>query len=433
MLPAFSDVMRLLFLTHYFPPEVNAPASRTFEHCKAWVAAGHQVTVLTCFPNHPYGKLYPGYRHGLWLREQMNGVEVVRVWTFLAANEGFVKRTINYLSFMLSATLVAFFLRRPGVVVSTSPQFFCGLAGYLVARLKGAPWVLEVRDLWPDSIVAVGAMRDSRAIRWLARLESAAYRKADGIVSVTESFRDHIEARAGAGRKVTVIKNGLDLENFGKSPAEPDFARSLGLEGKFVAAYIGTHGMAHGLEVVLEAATLLRHEASIAFLLVGEGAEALRLRRMREEAALDNVVMLGQQPRARVPAIWHLTGAALVLLRKADVFKTVIPSKLIEAMGMGRPVILGVEGEAREIVERATCGIAVEPGDARQLADVVRRLAQDPQLARRLGDNGRACVYREYDRKVLAERYLRLLENVAKGSRPTSRRSIASLPGSQVR
>lgn len=417
--------MKIIFLTHYFPPEVNAPATRTFEHCREWVKSGHQVTVITCFPNHPYGRIYPGYRHRLWQKEQIDGIDVIRVGTYLAANEGFLLRTLNFVSYMGAASIASIFAPKSDVVISTSPQFFCGLAGFIASRLKGVPWVLEVRDLWPDSIVAVGAMREGRLIRLLSRMEAWAYRKADRIVSVTESFKEHIEARAGAGHKVAVVKNGVDLDSFATPRPDPELRRKLGLEGKFVAAYVGTHGMAHGLEVVLEAAALLRDEPDIAFLLVGEGAEAQRLRAMREEAGLANVVMLGQQPRELMPALWALTDAALVLLRRSEVFKTVIPSKLLEAMGTGRPVVLGVEGEAKAILEGTGCGIAIEPENAAQLADAVRRLARDPDLARELGANGRICIERDYDRRVLADRLASVLASVV-AQRHAKRGSLAA-------
>src|SRR5437868_251631 len=187
--------MRILFLSHYFPPEVNAPASRTYEHCKQWVQDGQEVTVVTCAPNHPRGIVYEGYRNNFFQREMKDGIRVVRVWTYVTANEGFLKRTLNYLSYMVASVCVAPFLSRCDVVVSTSPQFFNGLAGYLVSRLKRVPWILEIRDLWPESIVAVGAITNRPVIRLLEGLELFAYRKADHLVVVTDAFKAHILAK----------------------------------------------------------------------------------------------------------------------------------------------------------------------------------------------------------------------------------------------
>ncbi|MCL4721309.1 MAG: glycosyltransferase family 4 protein [Gammaproteobacteria bacterium] len=411
--------MRILFLTHYFPPEVNAPASRTFEHCREWVSAGHEVHVLTCVPNHPAGRIYPGYRNRWLQTEEQHGIRVHRMLTIPAANAGFIGRTANYFFYLVMAVLVARSLPRADVAVSTSPQFFCGLAGFLVSRLKRVPWVLEIRDLWPESIVTVGAMqKENIAIRALRWLESFAYRKADAIVSVTESFVPHIEACGGAG-KVTVITNGVDLEFFTPSEDTAQLAREFGVAGRFVAAYVGTHGLAHGLDTVLLAADRLRDDPDIAFLLAGDGAERGNLLRKRDAMRLGNVFIVGQQPKERMPAIWALTDVSLVLLRRRAAFESVIPSKIFEAMGMARPIILGVRGESQRIVERAGAGLCIEPENDQALADAVRALARDRGHARALGLAGRRYVEENYDRRRLAARFESLLERVA-GHSPAS-------------
>jgi glycosyltransferase involved in cell wall biosynthesis len=299
--------MRILFFTHYYPPEVNAPASRTSEHCRIWAAAGHEVTVVTCAPNHPKGVLYPGYRNRLFQAETIDGVKVVRVWTFLAPNEGFVRRIANYLSYMVFALLALPRLERPDAIISTSPQFFCGLAGFPAKIMSRAPWVLEIRDIWPESIVTVGAMRRGIVTRILERLEAFAYRRADKIVAVTDSFVPHIAARCQGTAKIAVIKNGVDLSLFQKSAnsrADADAVkRRFGLQGRFVAAYVGTHGMAHGLDTVLDAAALLRDNPRFGFLLVGDGAERARLIERAASMGLPNLHIAGQLPKAEMPAI----------------------------------------------------------------------------------------------------------------------------------
>ncbi|TDX59899.1 glycosyltransferase involved in cell wall biosynthesis [Methylosinus sp. sav-2] len=412
--------MRIVFFTHYYPPEVNAPASRTAEHARVWARAGHEVVVVTCVPNHPRGKVYPGYVNRLYQTETIDGVRVVRVFTLIAANEGFLRRALNYLSYALSASMAFVWLQRPDVVISTSPQFFCGLVGLVARALKRTPWVLEIRDLWPESIVTVGAMRNGFLIRCLEQLEALAYRRADRIVSVTDSFMPHIAARGGAPEKTTVIKNGADLDRFNASDDTHAAKERLDLQSKFVAAYVGTHGMAHGLDTILEAAELLRGSTDIIFLLVGEGAERPRLLRLKEERRLDNVLMLEQQPKEAMPGIWAATDVSLILLRRDELFKTVLPSKMFEAMAMRRPIVLGVDGEARKLLEEARAGIAITPQSANELAAAILRLANDRNLVARLGASGCAHVREHYDRAVLAARYLDVL-SAAIGAEPAKR------------
>jgi len=404
--------MRILFLSHYFPPEVNAPASRTFEHCREWVRAGHDVTVVTCAPNHPRGEVYEGYENKLFQRDELDGIRVVRLWTYLSANEGFLKRTMNYVSFMFACILATPWLPKTDIVISTSPQFFNGLAGYFVSRLKRGPWVLEIRDLWPESILAVGAIRNQTLIRILRWLEAFAYRKCDRIVPVTDAFERHMVEMGVRADKITVIKNGASLDFYDADASDDGLREELGLKGKFVAAYFGTHGMAHHLETVLEAAARLVADERVVFVLVGDGAERVRLEQQLESMKLDNVLMLGQQPKVKMPALWAMCDASLVLLRRTDLFKTVIPSKIFEAMAMAKPIVIGVEGESKDIIEAAGAGIAITPEDAKGLASTVAALAADADACDAYGRGGKAYVHANFDRKVLAGRYENLLSEV---------------------
>lgn len=404
--------MRILFLSHYFPPEVNAPASRTYEHCVEWVRAGHEVTVITCAPNHPRGVVYEGYRNHWFQTEVMDGILVIRLWTYLSANEGFLRRTLNYVSYMVAAVLATPRFPKPDIVISTSPQFFNGFAGWFVSRLKRVPWALEIRDLWPESIVTVGAIKNPLIIRALERLELFAYRKAEVIVPVTDAFKRYMIGKGIDAGKIAVVKNGVNLRLFrAPGPATPEvqaLTNRFGAEDRFIAAYVGTHGMAHHLETILEAAALIDNDA-ILFVMVGDGAERDRLAAKRAEMGLTNVVMLDQLPKASMPALWSLTNVSLVLLKKSDLFKTVIPSKIFESMAMRVPLILGVEGEAQAIIEEAGAGVCIEPENAERLADSIRMLYQDRALTQRLGESGRRHVEQHFDRAVLADRYQRLL------------------------
>lgn len=405
--------MRILFFTHYYPPEVNAPASRTHEHCSAFAKAGAEVTVVTCAPNHPHGRLYSGYKNKFWQKETRDGVTIIRLWTYLAANEGFWPRIINYLSYMMMSLLALPFLPKADVVVTTSPQFFCGLVGWFARLVKRVPWVLEIRDLWPESILAVGAMKRGFAIRCLEGLERFAYRQADAIVSLTHGFIPHIVAKGGHADKIFVFMNGVDLTAFVKEMDSDAAKRRLGLEGKFVAAYVGTHGMAHGLETILDAAALLRDEPRFKFLMAGGGAEEARLRVLRDERGLDNVVMLGQRPKSEMPLLWSATDVSLILLRRSDTFKTVYPSKMSEAMAMCCPIILGVEGEAKTVLQAAGAGIAIMPENAEELVAALRRLQADSALCADLGCAGRRYAEQNLDRAQIAAQFLAMLQKIA--------------------
>jgi glycosyltransferase involved in cell wall biosynthesis len=416
--------MHILFLTDNFPPETNAPATRTHEHTRRWVQAGHQVTVITGVPNFPSGKVHAGYRNRLWQTETIDGVRVIRVWTYITANEGFVKRTLDYLSFMVTGGLAGLFVKGPEVIVATSPQFFNALGGCLLAIVRRRPFVFELRDLWPDSISAVGAMREGAALRYLRRLEYWLYRRAARIVSVTHSFKKILVDNGIPAAKITVVPNGVDPKAFTPGPKPTELARQMGLEGKFVAAYVGTIGMAHGLGTILDAAERLKSRSDIAFVLVGTGAEHASLEADARSRRLDNVHFVGAVSKAQVKDYWRLCDAALVLLRDLPLFHHVIPSKIFEAWGTGRPVILGVRGESAGIVEAAGGGIVIPPEDPDALAGVIGRLANDRAKTEALGLSGRRHVEREYDRDFLAVRMLDLL-NEATGHGPVAAESDA--------
>lgn len=405
--------MRILFLSDNFPPETNAPASRTHEHAKRWVAAGHEVIVVTGAPNFPSGKVHPGYRNSLCRRESVDGIDVVRVWTYITANEGFVRRTLDYMSFMVTATMASVFLRRPDVIVATSPQFFTPCAGWAVSVLRRRPFVFELRDLWPDSILAVGAMKEGGFIRSLRRLEYFLYRKAVRIVSVTESFRKVLARNGIDEAKIAVVPNGVDLDNYTPGEKPPALEAQLRMEGKFVAAYVGTIGMAHGLGTLLDAAERLRGRTDIAFVLVGTGAEHAALASRCRERGLDNVVFVGAVSKAEVREYWKLCDVAVVLLKDSPLFAHVIPSKMFEAMGMERPIILGVRGESRQIIESAQAGLVITPESVEELVAALVALADDPEMRRRFGKSGRDFASRRYDRDFLAGEMLCVLESAA--------------------
>ena len=409
---------RILYVSQYFPPEMGAPAARVFELSRHWVKQGHRITVLTAMPNHPTGVVPPEYQ-GKWkVQEQRDGIRVQRCWIYPAANKGFVKRILNYFSFMLSA--IALGTPQVGdvdVVIGTSPQFLAAVAAFAISRIKRVPFIFEVRDLWPESIVQLGQIRNPVIIRFLEAVEMFLYRRAAHIVVVTESTARVLQERGIPAEKITVIKNGVDLRLFSPREKDPRLARQLGVEDKFVVTYIGTHGLSHALHRVLEAARQLREHPDIHFLFVGEGAEKERLQQIAREHRLSNVTFLPQQSKTVLPDYYALSDVVLVPLRRLPLFTTVIPSKIFEIMAMGKPIVLSVDGEARRIVEEAGAGRFVPPEDATSLAQTLLDLKENPPALRQMGDAGRQFVETHFDRSKLAEDYLHLIDRVIRNGK----------------
>jgi len=397
---------------------MGAPSARVFELGKHWVRSGHRVTVLTGFPNHPTGKIPLEYRRRFRLltcREEISGIEVVRTWLFPAPNRFPIERILNYTSFFASACIRGSVLSRPDVVIGTSPQLLAGLCGWWLSRRYYCPFVFEVRDLWPESLLASGIGREgSMFIRTLDMISSFLCRHSQKIVVVTDAFKDNLIQQRGIDPgNIEVITNGVEPEMFLPDVDRDETRRALDVEGKFVISYIGTIGMAHGLATLLRTAQTLQHKArDIVFLLIGEGAERERLQALGAEMGLTNVRFVEQQPREVVPRLIAATDVCLVLLRNSELFKTVLPSKMFEFFSGARPVILGVDGEARRILEKASAGIYVKPEDSDALADAVMLMYARPDLRSQYGQSARRFVMQEYSREKKAADYISVLKSL---------------------
>ena len=407
--------MKILFFSHYFPPEVNAPASRTHANCKRWAAAGHRVTVITCAPNCPDGVVYKGYRNRLFQREVRDGIEVIRVWTFLAPNKGTFFRIVNYLSYMLSGIVVGIFQKKPDIMIATSPQFFCGWAGIIAGRLKNVPLLLEIRDIWPESIIAVGAIKNVTVIRFIEWWEKKMYHLARHIIAVGEGYKQQLLGKGVSSQRISVVMNGVDKSMFFPRPTDTKLKSQLGITDKFVCSYVGTIGLAGGLEVVLRAALILEEmkRDDIVFLLVGSGAMRDDLEAEQKRIGLSNVIFTGQLEKSEMPAILSISDAVLVHLTKTDLFLTVMPSKIFEAAGMARPIICGVAGYAAELVKKAGGGICIEPENPGELVDAIDFLAGHPDKGKKMGESGYKFITEHYDRDILAENYLGIIKRYA--------------------
>ncbi|HEY5046863.1 MAG TPA: glycosyltransferase family 4 protein [Rhizomicrobium sp.] len=410
--------MRILVLTDNFVPEQNAPALRTYEHCRRWAEEGVSVTVITTAPNFPTGKVQRPYKNWLYRREMLDGINVARVWSFLAPNTGVVLRALDFASFALSGSLAGLF-ETPDVIMATSPQLLTGYAGHLIARAKRRPWVFEVRDLWPESISAVEAMNDGFGMRLLSRMEKQLYRSADRIVTVTEPLRQRIVQSGVAKEKLAVVPNGANLARLVPRGRCAALTRRLGLEDCFVVGYVGTHGMAQGLEVVLRAARLLAG-TDIHFLFVGDGARRKPLMALAQSMGLDNVTFTGPVPPPIAVDHLAMSDAIVIPLRKSKLFEGALPSKVFEAAAMERPMVVSANGLVAETVESFGAGLVAEPGDAHALAQAVKRLRTHPALRERCRVGCRALAL-AHDRDRLAMLMLGEIRHVADARRPLKR------------
>ncbi len=408
--------MRILFLTENFPPEVNASASRVYERACHWVRWGHDVTILTTAPNFPDGVIFEGYQNRLHHTEQMDGIRVVRVMTYVSPNRGFLMRSLDFASYMGAAYVAGLFERRPDVIIATSPQFFAAVGGWALAATRRVPFVFELGDLWPASIAAVGAMQGGAILSALERLELFLYRRSAAIIALTSSFKQDLVARAIPAEKIAVVVNGVDMSRYQPQARDAQLAASLGLVDKFVVGYIGTHGMAHDLPNAIAAAQLLRDAPRVRLLFVGAGAERDQLIAQARELRLENVVFVPRQPKEAMPAHWSLCDLALVHLKNDPVFTTVIPSKIFEAMAMGLPVLLvAPEGEASAIVRSTAAGRVVPAGSPELLAVAIMELATDRSAVARLAAASLAAAP-SYSRERQARDVIAVAETVATGS-----------------
>lgn len=412
--------MKILYVSQYYPPEMGAPAARASELARHWAEAGHQVSVLTGFPNHPTGVVPPEWRprlRRLTYHEESTNVDIYRTWLWPLPNRKAHERMRNYASFCLSSALRGLALPRPDVIIGSSPQLLVALSAWWISFARQIPFVFEVRDLWPESLSAVGVGDENSILhRTLAAIANFLYRRSDRIVVVTPAFKDHLVQHWNVpSEKIDIVENGVETDLF--APCSEGLRRSLrqqlDSDSRFLVCYIGTMGMAHGLETLLESAARLQLEnPGVLFLLIGEGAEKERIKALAHTRDLANVRFLDQQPRDKIAAYISASDACLVLLKKTDVFKTVIPTKMLEFMSCARPLILAVDGQARKIVEEAGCGLVTEPENPEALASAINRLAADYELGRTMGLRGRSYILSKLSRPATAETYIHVLQDV---------------------
>jgi glycosyltransferase involved in cell wall biosynthesis len=404
--------MHILWVSQWFPPDLGALPGRLTEMARVWTSVGHEVTVVAAFPHHPSGVIPDSYR-GKWVvEERYHGIRVIRCRLLALRNQRMWQRTLCQVSFAVSAVLLG--LRRcgrPDVVIVSSPPFFTVPAGWLFARRFRVPFVFEVRDLWPAVWAEAGVISRGILYRLFERLEMAFYSAARGIVVVTHSFRQDLQARGVPVNKIAVIPNGADLDLFVPGIDGSNMRREIAGDVGFLVSYVGTQGLLQGLEQLLDAAEILRDDRRFGFVFIGEGARHEALEEDVRRRNLANVRFHAALPKNRMPEAYAASDACVVCLRPLPIFAKFIPSKIFEILACGRPIIAALEGEAAGIVQDAG-GLVVKPGDSRAIAEAIRSLADGTGEARERGEAARRYVAEHFDRNRLAGEYETFLRTV---------------------
>ncbi len=400
--------MHILLIHQAFTALGEPGGTRHHELARYLGQRGHQVTVIASPISYLTGKSHRDKFHWVEREDGGPGVTILRAYTYPALHRSFVHRLFSFLSFMFSSFIIGVGVDKVDLVWGTSPPIFQGFTAWALSRLKRAPFLFEVRDLWPAFAVAVGVLRSRPLIYASEGLEKFLYRQAQRVMVNSPGFVEFVRERGA--RQVELLPNGADLNMFHPQWDGAAFRREHHLEDKFVALYAGAHGMSNDLGVVLEAALLLRDRAEIAIVLLGDGKEKPNLMAKAVEMGLSNVYFLPPLPKKDMPLALAAADVCIAILKPIELYKTVYPNKVFDYMAAGRPVVLAIDGVIRQVVEEARAGIAVPPGNAAQLAEAIRTLANEPQLRHEMGLAGRRHVQAHFDRAHLAQRLAHLLE-----------------------
>lgn len=399
--------MHILLIHQAFATLDEPGGTRHHELARGLVGRGHQVTVIASPVSYLTGGI-TGQAQAASSTEV--GITIVRTYATRSIHRSFIHRMIGFFSFMLSSFWAGLHIRNVDLVWGTSPPIFQGLTALILARLKGVPFLFEVRDLWPAFAVQVGVLRNPFLIRMSEWLERFLYRHADQMMVNSPGFLEHVEVRGA--RHVSLIPNGADPRMFDPLAEGRAFRQAHQLEGQFIALYAGAHGMSNDLGVVLEAAQLLRDTPGIGFVMLGDGKEKPALERQAKELALPNLHFISSIPKNEMPDALAAADACIAILKPIPLYATVYPNKVFDYMAAGRPVLLAIDGVARQVVEQAQAGIFCLPGDPANLAQAVRELAADPVHARQMGANGRRYIEEHFDRVKLADQLVDLIEKL---------------------
>lgn len=405
--------MKILFITDNFYPENNAPAIRTYEHSLNWIKQGHEVTILTSNPNFPKGKIFEGYKNKFFQIEYKNKIKIIRVWTFMSRNEGFFFRSFDHLSFGICSILASFFIKKKDVIIGTSPQFFTVISCSIISFFKNTPWVFELRDLWPDAIMELGLIKRHGIIyKLLKKIEIFLYRNCKIIIPVTYDFQSYLQRLNIDKNKILVITNGINLDLIYPVKKNANLIKKYNLKNKLVCGYIGTHGLAHSLDTILNVIKKLNNDGfqeKIFLFFIGEGSEKEKLILFKNKHKLTNLVFLNNLDRKTLKDYWSILDISLIHLKKLDLFKGVIPSKLFESIGMNIPILLGVDGEARKIVERFKIGEYFEPENEEQLIQLILKIYFKKNYLKFYKKNASSIIHL-YDREILSKKMISFIQ-----------------------
>jgi colanic acid biosynthesis glycosyl transferase WcaI len=383
--------MRFLILTQYYAPEIGATQVRLGAIARALLDLGHEVEVVTALPNYPAGKIFPQYRGRFCSREEIEGVEVRRVWIYPATGTG-IKRLANYLSFVLTSLLALWRCRSPDFLLVDSPPLFLGIPGLMAAGFLRTKMIFNVADLWPDTAREMGVLDNEIIYKLLIYIENMIYDKTFLISAVTDGIREALPKKGVPPDKIIFLPNGVDLKIFKPRPPDSELIHELQLQGKKVILFAGGLGYAQGLDTVLEAAQILSRRREIMFVFIGDGPEKPRLVELAKSRGLENILFLEPAPLQMVARLYSLSVAGLATLRDIPLFEGARPSKILPAMASGVPVLYCGKGEAPRLIENARAGLAIPPENPEALAEGVIKLVDDPGLAKQLGRNGRKFV-----------------------------------------
>ena len=402
--------MNILLITEYFPPEIGAGSIRAFENSRRWVENGVNVTVITGFPDYPDGIIPLKYKGFKFYTEEIDGINVIRTFTIPAPNKGFFRRVLSFFSFLFSSVIQGTWASgKQDILIATSPPFFVGIAGYLISRLKGIPFIFEIRDLWPESIIQLGQLKNKIIIKMLESGEKFLYKKSSHLITVANSTVEVLIKKGVRKNKITVIKNGFNSKDIALKKINLDLKKELGLIEKFVVTYIGTIGLSHSIDTIIKAAKMLETQKKINFLIIGDGAERDNVIKLTHLYNLSNVIFIKKINREEIADFYSISDILLVTLKNLPLFKKVIPSKIFEIMAFSKPILISVDGEARNIVEEAKAGIFINPEDPSDLKKNILILMENDILRQKLSSNGKIFVEKFYNRENLADNYLSLL------------------------